>query len=158
MGTLFNQIVPLEYMGRTSTVFNLAVTVFIPIGQMIFGYLYDILLPSYVILLSGIIMLIGIFRYKSTLLKIDGVLIFKNLGDKTRYEVVKLIATGESSTKKIATALEVSSATISYHLSALVTAKIIRLDKSNNKFRYVLDWDSIESAFNSLKEDMGMNL
>lgn len=46
MGTLFNQIVPLEYMGRTSTVFNLAVTVFIPIGQMIFGYLYDILLPS----------------------------------------------------------------------------------------------------------------
>lgn len=46
-------------------------------------------------------MLIGIFRYKSTLLNIDGVLIFKNLGDKTRYEVVKLIAAGEFSTKKL---------------------------------------------------------
>lgn len=71
MGTLFDQIVPLEYMGRTSTVFNLAVTVFIPIGQMIFGSLYDILLASYVILLSGILMMIGLFKYKSVLLKID---------------------------------------------------------------------------------------
>ncbi len=71
MGTLFSQIVPLEYMGRTSTVFNLAVTVFIPIGQMIFGLLYDILLPSYVILLSGVLMVISILKYKSILLNID---------------------------------------------------------------------------------------
>ena len=84
----------------------------------------------------------------------ERVLIFKNLGDKTRYEVVKLIAAGESSTKKIATTLEVSSATISYHLNALVNAKIIKLDKSNNKFAYIIDWDFIESAFNDLKADL----
>lgn len=35
IGTLFNQVVPLDLMGRTSTVFNLAVTIFIPVGQMI---------------------------------------------------------------------------------------------------------------------------
>lgn len=86
----------------------------------------------------------------------ERVLIFKNLGDKTRYEVVKLIASGESSTKKIAEALEVSSATISYHLNALVTAKIIKLDKSKNKFGYILDWGFIESAFHDLKGDLGI--
>lgn len=71
VGTLFNQIVPLEMMGRTSSVFNLAVTVFIPIGQMLFGYLYDIIPASYVIILSGVILLLGLLRYKSILLNID---------------------------------------------------------------------------------------
>ena len=35
LGTIFDQVTPVELMGRASTVFNLAVTVFIPIGQMI---------------------------------------------------------------------------------------------------------------------------
>jgi MFS family permease len=70
-GTLFNQVVPLELMGRTSTVFNLLVTVFIPIGQMLFGYLYDIISPSYVILLNGIIIVLALVKYKSILMKID---------------------------------------------------------------------------------------
>lgn len=70
-GTLFNQVVPLELMGRTSTVFNLLVTVFIPIGQMLFGYLYDIIPPSYVVLLSGVIILIALLKYKAILIKID---------------------------------------------------------------------------------------
>lgn len=70
-GTLFSQVVPLELMGRTSTVFNLLVTVFIPIGQMLFGYLYDIISPSYVILLNGIIIVFALIKYKSILIEID---------------------------------------------------------------------------------------
>lgn len=71
VGTLFNQVVPLDLMGRTSSVFNLAVTVFIPIGQMIFGLLYDIIIPSVVIIISGLILIIAITLYKKALLSYD---------------------------------------------------------------------------------------
>ncbi|HHY24297.1 MAG TPA: MFS transporter [Clostridiaceae bacterium] len=71
LGTLFNKIVPLELMGRTSTVFNLAITVFIPIGQMIFGALYDIMSPSFIIAISGIILIITTIKYKASLVNYD---------------------------------------------------------------------------------------
>jgi len=71
LGTIFEQVTPVELMGRTSTVFNLAVTVFIPIGQMIFGFLYDIISPSYVVALSGIILILSVLKYKNNLIKAD---------------------------------------------------------------------------------------
>ena len=70
MGTIFNQVTPIQLMGRTSTVFNLAVTVFIPIGQMLFGYLYDIISPSYVIAISRILIVV-VRRYKVALMELD---------------------------------------------------------------------------------------
>lgn len=71
IGTLFNQVVPLEVMGRAATVLNLSVTIFIPVGQMLFGYLYDILLPSYVIMICGSILLLTVLRYRKTLIRLD---------------------------------------------------------------------------------------
>lgn len=71
IGTMMNQTVPIELMGRTSTVFNFAVTVFIPIGQMFFGYLYDVAEPGYVVLLSGLILLFAIKKYKYRLVQGD---------------------------------------------------------------------------------------
>ena len=70
-GTLFSQIVPIELMGRTSTVFNLVVTIFIPIGQMIFGLLYDIIPSTYVILSSGLLLMVSVLCYKKILFKVD---------------------------------------------------------------------------------------
>lgn len=86
---------------------------------------------------------------------IERVNVFKNLGDKTRYEVVKLIAAGQSSTKEIATTLGVSSATISYHLNNLLQAKIIKLDRTDNKYGYVIDYPVLESVVNGLWDDLG---
>lgn len=71
LGTIFDQVTPIELLGRTSTVFNLAVTVFIPIGQMLFGYLYDIISPSYVIAISGLILIVAVRRYKIALMELD---------------------------------------------------------------------------------------
>lgn len=84
----------------------------------------------------------------------ERVQIFKNLGDKTRYEVLKLIASGETSNKKIAKEIGVSSATISYHLNNLVTAKIIKLDKSDNKYGYIVDQQYIDEIFEEFKQDI----
>ncbi|MDD2494203.1 MAG: MFS transporter [Tissierellia bacterium] len=71
LGTLFDKIVPLNIMGRTSTVFNFAVTVFVPLGQMIFGFLLDITFPSIVVTISGLILFITIIKYKYTLIDYD---------------------------------------------------------------------------------------
>lgn len=80
--------------------------------------------------------------------------IFKNLGDKTRYEVLKYIAAGESSTKLIAEALNVSSATVSYHISNFLTSKVIKVDRSKQKYGYILDYELIEKTIQELKEDL----
>ena len=80
--------------------------------------------------------------------------VFKNLGDKTRYEVAKLIASGENSTKEIAKALGVSSATISYHINNLLTSKIIKLDKVDNKHFHVVDYDLLEEVIRGIMEDL----
>lgn len=85
---------------------------------------------------------------------IERVQIFKNLGDKTRYEVLKLIAQGETSTKNIANQLGVSSATISYHINNFLTTRLIKLDKGKNKLNYIIDYELLEDVIRGLKEDL----
>lgn len=68
LGTLFSEIVPLDLMGRVSTIMSLAMTVLIPIGQMLFGYLYDILIPNYVIAIAGAILMVTTLKYKKDLI------------------------------------------------------------------------------------------
>lgn len=71
LGTLFDKSVPLNMMGRTSTVFSFAVTVFIPLGQMLAGLLLDVAFTSLVVALSGLILFVTIIRYKKALLNYD---------------------------------------------------------------------------------------
>jgi DNA-binding transcriptional ArsR family regulator len=79
--------------------------------------------------------------------------IFKNLGDRTRYEVVRLIASGVTFTKEIAKALGVTSATISYHINNLLQSKIIKIDRTENRYGYVVDHKLLEEIISGLKED-----
>ncbi len=84
----------------------------------------------------------------------ERVLFFKNLGDRTRYEVLRLVAHGVTSTKSMANTLNVSSATISYHVNALVTANILEYEKKNGKTGYQVDWEFIKEVFDGLQEDL----
>ncbi len=69
LSTLFSQIVPFEFMGRASTIMSMSMTILIPIGQMIFGYLYDIIDANYVFIISGVILLVDIFIHKKALIE-----------------------------------------------------------------------------------------
>lgn len=81
--------------------------------------------------------------------------IFKSLGDKTRYETLRLLSKGESSIKNIAEALDVSSATISYHINEFLTSGIVYLNRdSNKKFDYRVDYAKLNEVINFLKEDL----
>lgn len=65
--TIFQKVVPLSMMGRTSAVLTLLVTVFVPVGQMIFGFLYDIMDASVVMMIAGIILIIAVCLHKKQL-------------------------------------------------------------------------------------------
>jgi len=82
------------------------------------------------------------------------ILLFKNLGDKTRYEVLRSIAKGITSTKVIAEELGVSSATVSYHLSNLTTCKLIILLHQEGRYNYVVNHAYIDECFSALKSDL----
>lgn len=69
IGAIIAQTIPLNMMGRTSATLQLLVTVFIPIGQMTFGVMYDTLMPSYVIMISGSLMLLLALIFRKPLLK-----------------------------------------------------------------------------------------
>lgn len=85
---------------------------------------------------------------------INRVQTFKNLGDKTRYEVLRCIASDMQSTKEIAAKLGVSSATISYHLSNLTTSKLLKLVREDGKYISHVNAEWIEACFESLKKDL----
>lgn len=80
--------------------------------------------------------------------------VFKALGDKTRYETLKLIADGISSLKEIANTLDVSSATISYHVNEFLTSGIVTLNKKSKKTGYIIDYQRLEEIIESLKTDL----
>lgn len=58
-------------MGRVSSVMMLLVTIFVPIGQMIFGVLYDIMDPSIVIFFAGLILMVAVILHKSKLNQVN---------------------------------------------------------------------------------------
>lgn len=71
IGTHVQKIVPLEYMGRTATVMGVFSTMAIPIGQMIFGYLYDIINPGLVFILNGLIIILVVLIFYRQVVHID---------------------------------------------------------------------------------------
>ncbi len=111
---------------------------------------------------STIILGISVLEYFSRLThyeqrsKDDRITVFKNLSDKTRYEVLKLIAEGESSTKILAEKLGVTSAAISYHLEQLSNDRLIRFDAGRPKQRYRINEARMEEALAGLREDLNL--
>lgn len=107
------------------------------------------------------------FKVKETMEKIrklnedkinERVVSFKNLGDRTRYEVLKLVSKGTYSTKIIAEHLGVSSATVSYHLSNLTTSKLLKVNKDNSNYGYEVNYEYIEEMILEFRKDIGDNI
>ncbi|MDV4151047.1 MFS transporter [Clostridium sp. AL.422] len=78
----FQYIVPLEFMGRVSTVMGTGCMIAMPISNIIYGYLFDKISASNIFLISSGIMVITILLYKKPLLSIN-----INEEDKEKYEV-----------------------------------------------------------------------
>ena len=68
VGTLFAQVVPLHLMGRASSVMNLFVTITIPIGQVVFGLMFDHFPVYRVIMIGSSVVFIALLLVRNTLL------------------------------------------------------------------------------------------
>jgi MFS family permease len=71
VGTLFDTLVPREFMGRTGAVLNMGLTVAMPLGQMLSGIALDILPASLFIAATAAIMLLATLNYRKPLLSAD---------------------------------------------------------------------------------------
>lgn len=84
----------------------------------------------------------------------ERILMLKNLGDNTRYQVAQCIANGVVSTKIIAEQLGVTAATVSYHLNQLTASKIIMVQAIDGKFQYTINKAVIEKALDAIRLDL----
>lgn len=83
--------------------------------------------------------------------------VFKTLSEETRYEVLRLIARGMTSTKAIANEIGISSATVTYHINAFLTAKVIKIPKTKEarkEARYVVDFERLESFWEAFMNEL----
>lgn len=69
IASLFATTVPTHAIGRASSVMNLLVTMFIPIGQITYGILLDNIAPSFIMIVSGLIVLFTVLAFRHSLLK-----------------------------------------------------------------------------------------
>lgn len=65
LSTYIQQSVPLDYMGRVSTLLSSVTMAAVPLGQIFFGFLFDAIAPLYCILLSAFALGACILFYRS---------------------------------------------------------------------------------------------
>lgn len=64
-------IVPLEFLGRVSTVISTGTMISMPLSSMVYGYLFDKISVSGIFLISSGIMIIAMLLFKKSLLQIN---------------------------------------------------------------------------------------
>lgn len=69
VNTMFQQYIPKDSIGRVGSVSQMLMTITVPIGQMICGFLFDVLPASLVVIAIGIILLITMKAFQGPLLK-----------------------------------------------------------------------------------------
>ena len=82
--------------------------------------------------------------------------VFKNLGDKTRYQIFCEIAKGTKSVKGIAEQLGITSATVSYHINELVLSNIVVQGWNKKDCLKAIHTELITEVMNGLMEDSFM--
>lgn len=81
-------------------------------------------------------------------MKIDKTL--KALNDKNRREILKILRDGPLSAGEIAEKFDMSSATVSYHLSVLLEGDLVFLNKEKNYRIYTLNTSVFEDLMSFL--------
>lgn len=77
---------------------------------------------------------------------------WKSLSDKNRIKILRLLKEREMFGQELKEALELSNATISHHMNALVVENFVTLRKEGNKVIYSLNRSGIEETLKEMKE------
>lgn len=81
----------------------------------------------------------------------ENILVYKNLSDKTRFEIMKFLLTGEHFGQEIANKFGISTAAVSYQMNYLFAANLIHFEKKDRKVYYALNKETIKQSIDFLK-------
>ncbi len=79
------------------------------------------------------------------------VLIFKNLGDETRFKIFKAILNGVGTNKELAELCRVAKPTISYHINQLIRVSMIAVDED---MKYFVNKDVVLSVLKEFMDEL----
>jgi DNA-binding transcriptional ArsR family regulator len=82
--------------------------------------------------------------------------VFKNFSDKTRFEIIKILIKKESFGQEIAEKLNITTATVSYHIDYLLGASLVQVTKKGRKVFYKINRDEIRDSISFLEKDLGL--
>ncbi|MEG1254361.1 ArsR family transcriptional regulator [Clostridium sp.] len=78
----------------------------------------------------------------------------KCISDKSKFSIVKMLKEKSMFGQEIATALSLTTATVSYHMNALVLAKLVYIEKVENKVFYNIDKEQINKFLDGLTKEL----
>ncbi len=76
----------------------------------------------------------------------------KVMGDKSKFEIMRLVSKEPKFGLELAQALEISTATISHHMSQLEEMELIRTERDSNRVYYSLNRETVEYVVKNLNK------
>lgn len=84
----------------------------------------------------------------------DNLLVYKNISDKTRFEIMKILLSGEYFGQEIAEKLSISTAAVSYQMNYLFSANLVHIEKKDRKVFYKLNKNTLIKSIEFLTENL----
>jgi DNA-binding transcriptional ArsR family regulator len=82
--------------------------------------------------------------------------IFKNLCDKTRFNILNYLMDGEVYSQEIANKYGISMATVSYHMNYLASVNLVKSEKRAQKTYYFVNKDTLRESIEFLKKTFSL--
>lgn len=95
-------------------------------------------------------------RYTSSEELEQHLLVFKNIAEKTRFEIIKFLLHGEHFGQEIAEKMQISTAAVSYQMNYLFSANLVTIRKVDRKTYYVLNKDTVRNGIEFLQKELGL--
>lgn len=76
----------------------------------------------------------------------------RTMGDNRKFEILKLLAEGQKYGQQLASLLDISTATVSHHMSLLLEAGFVEIKRESNRIYYVLNRKKLRNFFEELSE------
>lgn len=122
-------------------------------------YLHYYSLYFYTIDKTGYIVL-GI-NYESIIAKLEGISdidkalsVLKNLSDRTRFEIIKLLLKKDYFGQELASELNITTATVSYHMNQLFASNLIEIERMEHKAFYKLNKGTVRKILEFLSREL----
>ncbi|MGL5245183.1 MAG: ArsR/SmtB family transcription factor [Sarcina sp.] len=78
----------------------------------------------------------------------------KCLSDKSKFEILKLLKIKPLYGQEIAEKLDLTAATVSYHMNNLILSKLVYINKIENRVYYNLNNDEINKFLDKVKKEL----